>query len=54
MLLQNLGEDVNVMYKCDVLTHRKFKEDMTLKMNPVGVRFSAPLQTDPGSTRSLT
>jgi len=38
MRVQNLDEDINVLYKCNVLTYKKFKEDtrMTLKINPVG------------------
>jgi len=49
MRVQNLDEDTNVTYKCDTLTHKKFKVDITLKINPLGVRFTAPIQTDTGA-----
>lgn len=38
MRVQNLEDYIYVLHKCDVLTHKKFKEDkrLTLKLNPVG------------------
>jgi len=36
MRVQNLDKDINVIFKCDVLTHKKFMKDMTLKINPDG------------------
>jgi hypothetical protein len=36
MRVQNLDEGINVIYKPDILTHKNFKEDLTLKTNGVG------------------
>jgi ribonucleotide monophosphatase NagD (HAD superfamily) len=39
MRVQNLDKNINVIFKCDVLTHKKFKEDTILKIKAVGSKI---------------